>query len=145
MKFLTSEWKIIINFLEHLYVFKYIAVVVNVATIQMYKSLCCCKHALYHQLCPCVISSVILGSSFNHFGPQFFLLNDRQVEYKMAEVFSSSDSVRLWCGSEGQERSLGDGVLKFWFTGWEEWPCRPRLNIMERILRNLSTDTSAYL
>lgn len=68
-----------IHFLEHLYLFKYIAVVVNVAMIKMYKSLCCCKHALYHQLCPCVISSVILGSSFNHFGPQFFLLNDRQI------------------------------------------------------------------
>ena len=84
------------NFLEHLYLFKYTAVVVNVAMIKMYKSLCCCcTHALYHQLCPCVFNSVILGSSFNHFGPQFFLLNDRLVEYKMAEVFSSSNSVRL--------------------------------------------------
>lgn len=46
MKFLTSElkWKI---FLEHLYLFKYIAMVVNAIVINMYKLLYCLQHPVY--------------------------------------------------------------------------------------------------
>lgn len=66
---------------------------VNVAMINMYQLLCCCfKHLLY-QLCHCVTSSVILGRSFNHFGPVFFLLNDKLAAYEIAEVSSNSNIV----------------------------------------------------
>ena len=138
------QWrKKIIHFSEYLCLFTYITVFINVAMIKMYELLCCCcKHSLY-RLCLCALwdwAALLITS-----GLSFFLLNDRLDEYKMAEVFSSFNSIRLWCGSEGQGPSLVDGVLTFWFAGWEEWPCRPRLSIMGRIFGNVSTDTSAYL
>lgn len=67
MKFLTSELKWTI-FLKHLYLFKYIAMIVNATVVNTYKLLCCFQDPLY-QLCYCVISPVTFGRSFNDFEP----------------------------------------------------------------------------
>ena len=58
------------------------------------------------------------------------------------QSLSRSNIVRSWCGSEDQEHSLRDGLLNSDFSEWDEWLCCPRLSIIERIFRNLSTDTS---
>lgn len=93
------------TFLRTLYLVKYIAMVINVTVIDMYKLFYCCfKHSLY-QHCHCIISPVILGRSFNHFEPRFFFLsNDRLDDCKIAKV--SSGIVRSLPGSGDQERAF---------------------------------------